>query len=142
MNCRFTVVVLLLAVSMVGCGKMEDNKPAGTWIGQSAVEGGKARGFRETWTFHDGKITVDEGDDAKYGYQVDATKEPKQIDIRPYVESTSDWKGRMGIYKIENDTLTICSLIRSKAKADAKRPEEFDATKRDDVVVLTFRKKN
>jgi uncharacterized protein (TIGR03067 family) len=139
MNCRFGVVVLLLAVSMVGCGQMEENEPVGTWIGQTAVRGWKGGGFRETWTFKDGTITV-EGSDAGYTYQLDATKEPKQIDIT-MVHSAADSKVRIGIYKIEKDTLTICQLITSKAKADAKRPEEFDPTKRDDVVVLTFRKK-
>ena len=140
MNCRFAVVVLLPAVFMVACGRLEENKPEGTWIGQSAVEGGKAGGFRETWTFKDGKFTVDDGDGAEYIYQVDATKEPKQIDIMRGA-AAADGKGLMGIYKIEQDTLTICHLIKSKAKADAKRPEEFDAMRRDDVVVLTFRKK-
>ena len=60
----------------------------------------------------------------------------RQIDIT-YV----DKKIRMRIYKIEKDTLTICKRITTKAKADAKRPEEFETTKRDDVVVLVFRKK-
>ena len=139
MNCRFTVVVLLLAVSMVGCSKKEENEPMGTWIGQTAVRGWKGGGFREAWTFKDGTITV-EGSDAVHTYQLDATKEPKQIDITMGYPG-ADRKVRMGIYEIEKDTLTICQLMTSKAKADAKRPEEFDPTKRDDVVVLTFRRK-
>jgi len=137
MNCRFTVVVLLLAVSIVGCGKMEENEPVGTWIGQTAGLTGR---FRETWTFKDGKITVEDAD-AGYTYKVDATKEPKQIDITSRFPGKGE-EVRMGIYKIENDTLTICSLIGSKAKADAKRPEEFYPTERNDVMVVTFRRKN
>lgn len=139
MNCRFGVVVLLLGVFIGACGKMEEKEPVGTWIGQTAVRGWKGGGFRETWTFKDGSITV-EGSDAGYTYQLDATKEPKQIDITMF-HSAADSKVRLGIYKIEKDTLTICQLGPTRAKADAKRPEEFDPTKRDDVVVLTFRRK-
>jgi len=48
----------------------------------------------------------------------------------------------MGIYKIEKDLLTIAYIGPGKPKVDAKRPEDFDPTKRNDVVVLTFRRKN
>ena len=141
MNRRFIVVVLLFGISIGACGTKQENEPVGTWVGQTADTGAGAGSFYETWTFQDGKIIVDDGSHAKYVYQVDVTKEPKQIDIRMNVESASEREGQIGIYKIEKDTLTICSLNRSKAKADAKRPEEFDARKRDDVVVLTFRKR-
>jgi len=136
MNCRFTVVALLLAVFIVGCGKKEEIEPVGTWIGQTAGRTGR---FRETWTFKDGNITVEDAD-AGYTYKVDATKEPKQIDITAHFPGKGE-DVRMGIYKIEKDTLTICSIVTSKAKADAKRPEEFYPTERDDVIALTFGRK-
>lgn len=118
---------------------MEEIEPDGTWIGQTATTGtGKAGLFKDTWTFKDGNITSDSG--AEYTYTVDATKKPKLIDITMGLP-VADKRVRMGIYKIEKDTLTICHVITNKAKADARRPEEFDTTKRDDVVVLTFRKK-
>ena len=137
MNCRFTVMVLLFGIVIGACGTNEETEPTGTWVGQTAVVGWKGGGFRDTWTFKDGTITP-EGQDSVYTYQLDATKQPKHIDITMNLPGRAR-EVRLGIYKIEKDTLTIC---QSKAKADAKRPEEFDATKRDDVVVLTFRRKN
>jgi uncharacterized protein (TIGR03067 family) len=140
MNGRFSVFLLLFGLAIGGCGGATDEMdPTGTWVGQTAVVGWKGGGFREMWTFKDGTITVERRDEV-YTYQLDASKEPKRIDITPGPPS-GDGKVRLGIYKIEDDILTICSLIPGKAKPDANRPEDFDPTKRDDVVVLTFRRK-
>lgn len=137
MSYRLATDVLLLAVFIVGCGDEVENVPTGTWIGQTAGNAGP-RSFREIWTFTEGQITTEHG--ATYTYQVDATKEPKQIDIAQHVPGRGD-KVQRGIYKIEEDTLTICHLIASRAKADAKRPEEFYPTERNDVMTLTFQRK-
>jgi uncharacterized protein (TIGR03067 family) len=138
MNWRLTIVVLLLAVSTVACGRMGESVPEGTWVGQTAglVRPGS---FKETWTFEDGKITTDY--DAVYTYTVDATKEPKQIDITRQVSSRGE-DVMMGIYKIESDTLTICYVVPTRAKVGAKRPEDFSPMERDDAMVLTFRKES
>jgi uncharacterized protein (TIGR03067 family) len=132
------IVMLLLAVSLVGCGKTEETKPHGTWIGQTAGLAGPGS-FKETWTFKDGTITV-EDDGPQYSYEVDATKEPKEIDITVHVPGRGK-KVRIGIYKIENDTLTICATVPGRGKPDATRPKEFYPTERDDVMPVTFRRK-
>lgn len=66
---------------------------------------------------------------------VDPTKEPKQIDMTLQFPIKEE-KVRMGIYKIENDVLTCCY-----AKAGAERPANFEPWNRNDVQVITLRRK-
>jgi len=134
----FLPLGLALAACIGGCGQGDENELQGTWVAQPNE---RTALFKETWTFEEGKILRDDGPRgprADWAYKVvDATKQPKQIDI-----NTADWNTRMGIYKIEKDLLTIAYIGPGGPKADAKRPEDFDPTKRNDVVVLTFRRKN
>jgi uncharacterized protein (TIGR03067 family) len=140
MPIRILLVAFLIAVPALADDKKEDKKNddlAGAWSAQAADTGKGPGGFFGTWTFKEGKLTSDQGKGMiESTYKIDPKKDPKEIDI-----TSADGKTvQKGIYKIEKDTLTICQL-RKAAAADAKRPAEFDATKRDDVVVLTFTRK-
>src|SRR6266849_3084296 len=82
MSRRLNAAVLLLAISIVGCGKTEESSLGGTWGGQS-VGFSKNPRFHEIWTFKDGKITVENPRypntvQGVHTYKIDATKEPKQ----------------------------------------------------------------
>lgn len=70
-------------------------------------------------------------------YQVDAGKQPKAINI-----TWNDGSITRGIYKIENDLLTLCiaNLPTDSGGPDAHRPNEF-VTKPNKVEIRTFRRK-
>lgn len=143
MTCRLAFLVLVLALPVFADDKKEEKKPdelTGTWTGLSVETGDGKDDLPSAWTFKGGKLTMaltmDQDKKVEVTYKIDATKDPKQLDI-----TGADKKVRRAIYKIEKDTLTICQL-RLKATDDEKRPDGFDATKRKDVVVRTFRKKN
>jgi uncharacterized protein (TIGR03067 family) len=125
------------ALFVAGCGQTE-SEPRGTWVGQSATVANGVGSFREKWTFQDGTIVVGEWDSSSIGktYRVDATKEPKEIDITLHYPS-GETSVRKGIYKIEKDTLVISECIPVKDKPDAARPGEFFPPRKD-VVTLTF----
>jgi uncharacterized protein (TIGR03067 family) len=66
----------------------------------------------------------------KIAFTIDATKDPKAIDR---VGTLSRIK-RRGIYKLNDDTLTICSTIR-----DGERPTEFKA-KEDELTLVVWKR--
>lgn len=137
MDCRSSVLVLLLAASLIGCGKVEEAEIEGTWVGQTAGLEKRPGSFKETWRFQDGEIYVE--DRLLYTYQIDATSNPKQIDITTHFAGMEN-ELRRGIYKIENDILTYCYIVPRRAKSDAKRPTEFYSKERDDVIDITYRR--
>jgi uncharacterized protein (TIGR03067 family) len=66
----------------------------------------------------------------KIAFTIDATKDPKVIDR---IGTLSGIK-RRGIYKLNDDTLTICSTIR-----DRDRPTEFKA-KEDELTLVVWKR--
>jgi|GEM_PF-4036252 len=138
MRCRLGFLGWMIAICLSGCGQIEEKVPTGTWMGQTAGMAGPGS-FREVWTFQHGQITT-EGT-GTYKYTIDTTTNPKQIDMT-LTHAGKDERVRLGIYKIEQDTLTICALVPSRAKDDAKRPADFYPTERDDVMTITLRRKS
>jgi RNA polymerase sigma factor (sigma-70 family) len=68
-----------------------------------------------------------EAEDAKNGtdrasYKIDSAREPKTIDFTP-VDGIQKGKTRSGIYRIDGDTLQICT-----DPSGGSRPTEFDTT--------------
>lgn len=128
---------LVVAACTIGCGLGNEKELQGTWVAQPTQ---RTAAFKETWRLEEGKIIRDggaRGELPDWHYRVvDPTQQPKQIDI-----TSADRETRLGIYKIEGELLTLAYIGPSKPQAGAKRPEDFDPTKRKDVVVLTFRRK-
>ena len=142
MNYRHTIAPLFVAVFIVGCGETAEIDPTGTWRGQTAggsADKVKPNSFRETWTINDGKITTDTGFGETYTYRIDENNEPKHFDMTMHSPGKPD-ELRLGIYKIEEDILSICSIVPTWADRNATRPEGFYPAERKDCITLTFQR--
>jgi uncharacterized protein (TIGR03067 family) len=142
MNCRDTIAPLFVAVFIVGCGETAEIDPTGTWRGQTAGQSAvnlRPKSFRETWTIKDGKITTDTGFGVTYTYRIDVNNEPKHFDMTRHSPGQPD-ELRLGIYKIEGDILSVCSIVPTWADRNATRPEEFYPTERKDCMTVTFQR--
>jgi uncharacterized protein (TIGR03067 family) len=66
--------------------------------------------------------------------RIDPTAEPKTIDMF-YTQGDSKGKTSLGIYKIEDDILTIC-----RAAPDKARPTEFDSKPDSGQTLMTYKR--
>jgi uncharacterized protein (TIGR03067 family) len=142
----FLAVGLLVAADHPKKDKETADELRGIWVGIGAVTSGKAARLESIWDFKEDKIvltltvTTLKGRTSEWKYRADPKMNPKEIDLTPGV-GPSAGKTLKGIYKIEKNILTIC-YVRVGVDAEKKdRPSEFDAKKRDDVVILTFERK-
>jgi uncharacterized protein (TIGR03067 family) len=119
----FTRNLLAILVSLVAVGAsvgrgqddaQELQKLQGEWVfkGVESTMTYTIKGNEYTFTRPDGKIS-------KVAFKIDATKDPKTFD-----RTAESGNVRLGIYKIEGDTLTICSNISSDSKL---RPADFSS---------------
>jgi len=141
-------MLLFLAIGLpVTADQLKQDEEAtdelrGIWVGTAAVTSDKEGRFVSVWEFKEDKIvTTLEDRTSEWKYRADPKKNPKEIDLTPG-GGPSAGKTLKGIYKIEKDVLTICHVRTGVDGAEKKdRPSEFDAKKRDDVVILTFERK-
>ena len=139
---RFTIMVIcVFSASVLTVCAQENAKEQealqGTWIAVSQqFEGDKPMFFdgkhfpknsATKMTFKANKIAVrfetPKDGDYEWTYKLDPSKKPRQIDI-VYRMDGKDSKPVLGIFRIENDTLTMCF-------GEKERPTDF-ATKADD----------
>jgi uncharacterized protein (TIGR03067 family) len=109
--------------------KKEAAKLEGTWTVDSAETNGKGLDVwkGEKFTFLDDKATIPF---SKGGtFKVDASKDPKWIDIATLEQGTI-----LGIYQIDGDKIKLCTNVTKKASKDGKvveeaseRPTQFDS---------------
>ncbi|HEX4606945.1 MAG TPA: hypothetical protein VH092_01945 [Urbifossiella sp.] len=92
----------------------------------------------------DGKIAVRiptlNADQAPWKYVIDDTKQPKQIDLF-LTEGRLANKVLKGIYKVENNVLTVCFPKGDAVNVEAvPRPVAFDVSRRSDIQILRLRR--
>lgn len=135
------LIGVVLAVAAPGdkdAPKKEAPTIVGEWDGEKAVRGGQEKpvpdgGVKVTFTA-DGKLIIKDGfkDPAEGTYTVDAKKDPAEIELTPPKEDGS----RIGIYKIDGDTLTIC--LADKNSTD--RPTKFESPDGTNVMLITLKR--
>jgi uncharacterized protein (TIGR03067 family) len=121
-----TALAVLLVVPTVAASQVRDDAPSldGTWKLKSVHVGGKkeeppAEVFDKARLIFKGKsLTIKSGPDGdmETTFEVDNTKKPAHITIHP---PKGEKNQLVGIYKIENDKLTICGTDKGE------RPTEF-----------------
>ncbi len=141
-------MLLFLAVAVPAAADVpEQNEKAtdelrGIWVGKTAVRSNDQAKFEGVWEFQEDKIVTTLRDrTTEWKYRSDPKKSPKEIDLTP---SSGPGAGKTlkGVYKIKEDILTVCYVRVGVDRAETRdRPAEFDAKKRDDVVILTFERK-
>jgi uncharacterized protein (TIGR03067 family) len=138
----FAAVVLAVAADTPpkDAAKEAAKEFLGTWEGVSVEAFGLKADLIVNWEVKDKEITL-----AFRGrptgtitYRLDAKKSPREIDLTP----KEGGQTRKGIWKVEKGTLTIC-MVRSDVTnpAKRKRPKAFTTRGRDDVEVLTLKRK-
>ncbi len=71
-----------------------------------------------------------------YGYTLDPSADPKEIETWAVRKSGTAVKPHHGIYKIEGDRLTICENVFE----DGRRPKEFSAEKGEPYLLDVYRR--
>jgi uncharacterized protein (TIGR03067 family) len=101
--------------------QQELEKLSGEWVVHYSEHNGAkvtSRGLPITYAVKGSEYTMSlpMGKTRKVPFKIDASKEPKHFD------KTESGAFQVGIYKLEGDTLTICSTT------DGERPTEFKTT--------------
>jgi uncharacterized protein (TIGR03067 family) len=134
----FGVALALTAPGDKDAAKKEAPSIVGEWDGEKAVRGGQEKpvpdgGVKVTFTA-EGKLIIKEGtkDANESTYKVDAKKTPAEIELTPPKEDGT----RLGIYKIDGDTLTIC--LADKDSTD--RPTKFESPDGTNIMLITLKR--
>jgi uncharacterized protein (TIGR03067 family) len=131
-----TLILALVIAAPARAAKVDPPGLVGRWTVESATFSGMALPKPDlTITFGaDGKYeTRAPGGDAKVSgtFTFDPKKDPPELDV---TEPTNAGKVSPSIYKIDGDTLTICSFT------DGERPRAFDAPAGSKFVLLVLKR--
>jgi len=119
---------LLVGVLATTASAEPDQKLEGVWVVESfEADGQQVKMFNgSTFEFDGEKLTIKMGEMEVAGtFKVDLTKDPKQLDIEMKSPDGED-SGSEAIYKLEGDTLTICTSVNvseSSASSDGEKSE-------------------
>ena len=140
------VVFVFLALVMGAGPVVPDDKASlqGVWIAESMEVDGKpapAKAVkRMRFTFKGDSVSVrgNHNDDSQEqcGYEIDAAKSPKHLDITPSKESNQK-KPVLGIYDIKGDELKLC--LRHGNSSDG-RPTEFSTKPESNLILMVFKR--
>jgi uncharacterized protein (TIGR03067 family) len=116
----------------------------GAWkfvsLSSDGREASKAFLEKASWSIQGGEITTSEPASARIAVKLDPSRSPKEIDL---TGADGPGKGRTlkGIYKLENERLTICLPEGEKKFApDTPRPTGFKGGEGRSLLVLEKRK--
>jgi uncharacterized protein (TIGR03067 family) len=133
---------LQLAVFLIAWPALADDPKAdekalqGTWDLTEAELGGKPLPIKGvTLTMDNGKYTVKAESEDKGTYTADATKKPKEIDIKG-TDGPNKGKTFPAIYELDGDTLKVCYDLSGKT-----RPKEFKTTAGTQQFLATYKRK-
>jgi|SoiMethySBSTD1v2_1073268.scaffolds.fasta_scaffold181022_3 uncharacterized protein (TIGR03067 family) len=136
---------LALGVAAPGLKDAPKKDPTilGEWVFESGMMGGMAvptdkAKLRVTFRT-DGIVTARDGDQPtkeEHTYTIDAKKTPAEIDLVPRNKGNNQGiaMSATGIFKIEDDTLTICFSI------DGTRPKAFASPAGEMTILMTFKR--
>lgn len=140
MNITLFAIGFMILGAMVALADAADPRQqlAGTWSCASATIDGAplaaetAKLLKLTLTGE--RFKTQRGDQVLFdsSYTVDATKNPKQIDM---IATEGDLKGKpaLGIYKLEGERLTLCYTMPGN-----ERPAEFESTAKSGVYLIEW----
>jgi uncharacterized protein (TIGR03067 family) len=132
-----TALLLCSAAIAADAPKADDPKAIeGTWVVVSMKSRGEAEKMEGTMTltFAGDKVTLKHEDRTKEGkVRIDATTNPKQLDITPDDKDDAPMKG---IYELTGDSLKICTV----EEKDGQRPASFDSKVEKKAVLLTLKR--
>jgi uncharacterized protein (TIGR03067 family) len=136
------LLIALSASSMTAADEKTDadNKAiAGKWSPVSLEMGGEKRDAASEpgalpATFKDGKVLLN--DKEIFGYKLDASTDPKIIDLTRLEDPDKD-QVLEGIYKFDGEMLVICLWTGQGTKA---RPAEFATKAGDNFVLVTLKR--
>ncbi len=116
--------------------KKDQDRIQGTWVVQSLTDNGKAMPAEEArsikLTFSDERVTIQLKDESKQGtFKLDPGKKPREIDITVAREN----KRGLGIYKFEDDTLTLAVV-----DSDRGRPKAFASEAGSQVALVVLKR--
>ena len=144
----FASVVLLLLTGVVQAddAKRDLEKLQGTWEIVKVVNSGRAAPAEEVKggqvVFKGDEMTLKEGADDKnpwkFRVKLYPSQNPKALDATAL---NQEHKGPVStaIYRLEGDTLTICS---SNDPDKNERPKEFESKEGSKVILLTLKRRN
>jgi uncharacterized protein (TIGR03067 family) len=134
MTYRAVCSLVLASILISGCHSKPDAEAIqGTWKVTHFEETGKGLPINGSYIFMDGKVIMKiEGEIVSEGYyQLDSSKEPKQIDFNFGGEYAP------GIYKLEGNDLTICAPAYAAA---TPRPKEFKAPAGSSMMLIELKR--
>ena len=135
-------VVLTVSAPALKDPPKKDNDLTGEWVAESTTSAGRmlAVAGNLVYTFTpDGKWLIHrDGTELaapNRGFAYDPKPNPPTIDLMSN-RTRPDTTGRLGIYKVEGDTLTICV-----AAAKAGRASNFESTAENRQTIYTLKRK-
>jgi uncharacterized protein (TIGR03067 family) len=140
MNWRALILVAAMATLAAAddTSKNDLDVLQGTWQMQSVTSDGKeapaAEIAKTRFVIAGNKLTPMEGDrkGPEFTITVDATKKPATLDLKGVGQNRGEVHG---IYRLDGDTLTICS-----AEPPTARPEDFTSTAGSKVELLVLKR--
>jgi uncharacterized protein (TIGR03067 family) len=142
-----TPLLLGLAVAVAAPGPKDppkaDGPLVGTWALESMTAGGTPRpGLKATVTFAQDGTYVTRAEatpplavQSQAGtYRADPKRAPAEVDITSAAGGVGPARTSVGIYRVDGDTLTVCSTV------DGARPKGFDAPAGSNRTLAVYRR--
>jgi uncharacterized protein (TIGR03067 family) len=113
--------IVAVALTLLPLAGTDQDRIQGSWQLVSFEKEGKNVPLKGVYVFNGKKFSaIDVKSTGEGTFALDAGKSPKTIDVVNSKNGEGQAKAAFGIYRIENDTLTLCF--------DLERPTKFDGS--------------